>query len=365
MPSGREIADVLAALLGGHVRVLPTPDRPDRLIVLGDGRVPLLVRDFGHTLGVCLVGVRGWHDRPASFLDAVVREIVVATQAWATSESHTRATMFECAGMLAEFLAAHTGGPWTVSIPGVEVPAEIWLHPSEGSASVGVFADAVRVWNGSQSLEKVMVLRADLESTSSSMRAIAIAVDGQLATHARNLDLAARIEAVSERLIARLEPRLGRCDRSRTGLVSHFSAIQMSLGFSGWGVVRIFAKDGGVTVEAGLVGEQGWSGSDDVTDEMCDAIVAALERAQRSLTIEKLVVGREYEVREDLQDLRAGMIVRFDGFDDIDNHYGRYEFTARDGRRVSIGGDFSHPRHSPLGETHRYLKELGPLAKRD
>jgi hypothetical protein len=358
MPNGREIADTLARELGGRVHELVTPDAPDLLVVLRDGRVPLLVRDFGHTLGVCLVGVQGWHDRPVSFVDALVRQIVVAAQTWAKAESRARATMFECAAVLLEFLAAHTGGAWTASIPGVVVPAELWLHPREGSASVGVFADAVRVWNGDHSLEQVMVLRSDLAAASSSMQAIACAVDQQLATHARNLELSTHIEAVSERLIARLESRLGRCTPTRTGFVSHSSVIQISLAFAR-GEVRVFAKDGQVLVEAGLVGEQGWSGSGDAVDDMLEPILAALERARRSLTIHELVVGREYEVREDLQELRAGMLVRFDGFDDIDNHYGRYEFTSRDGQRVAVAGDFSTPRNSPLGEAHRYLKELG------
>lgn len=356
MPSGHEIASALATALGGTVHELPLEDRFDRLVVLADRRVPLLVRDWGHTLGVCLVGVRGWHDRPAKFDDALVREIVAATQAWAKTESRERATMFECAAVLVEFLAAHTGGPWTASIPGVVLPGELWLHPREGSASVGVFADAVRVWNGGQSVERVLVTRAELQATSASMRAIATAVDGQLAAHASNLDLAQHIETVAERLSAMLEPRLGVGVRSRTGFASHSSTIQIEVAFAGSGPVRILAKDGRVIVEAGLVGEQ----LDEIDDigGMVDPIIAALERARRTLTIEKLVIGREYEVREDLQELRVGMVVRFDGFDDIDNHYGRYEFTSRDGRRVAVAGDFSTPRHSPLGKAYRYLTEL-------
>jgi hypothetical protein len=367
MPSGHEIADALAAALSGTVHELPTEDRFDRLVVLADGRAPLVVRDWGHTLGVCLVGVQGWHARPTKFVDALVREIVAATQAWAKSESRERATMFECAAVLVEFLAAHTGGPWTASLPGVVVPAEVWLRPREGSASVGVFSDAVRVWVGGGSssqhlIERVLATRAELDVTSSSMRAIAAAVDEQLAEHARNLDLALRIEAVAERLIALLEPRLGAGARSRMSLASHFSSVEIVVAFPRGNEVRIYANDGRVIVEAGLVGEQGWLGSSETVDDvggMIDPILEALERARQSLTIERLVIGREYEVRENLQELRTGMVVRFDGFNDIDNHYGRYEFTSRDGRSVAVAGDFSSPRHSPLGETHRYLKVIG------
>jgi hypothetical protein len=372
MPNGHEIADALAVALAGTVHELPTEDRFDRLVVLADGRVPLVVRDWGHTLGVCLVGVRGWHARPKKFVDALVREIVVAARAWAKSESRERATMFECAAVLVEFLAAHTGGPWTASLPGVVVPAELWLRPREGSASVGVFSDAVRVWVGAEFssrpvpaehlIEQVLAARAELGVTSSSMRAIAAAVDEQLAEHARNLDLALRIEAVAERLMTLLEPRLGPGTRSLLALASHFSSIKIDVAFPRGDEIRVYAKDNRVIVEAGLVGEQGWLGSSEAVDDiggMIDPILDALERARRSLTIERLVVGREYEVRENLQELRTGMIVRFDGFNDIDNHYGRYEFTSRDGRSVAVAGDFSSPRHSPLGEAHRYLKVIG------
>lgn len=359
MPSGSQFADMLAAAVGGSVRELPDRERTDQLIVLADGRVPLLVRDFGHALGVCLVGVRSWHDRPANFDDALAQVIVADTQVWAAAEPLTLATMLECASVLTEFLTAHTRVPWTASIPGVGVPRELWLHPREGSASVGVFADAIRVWNRERSLERTVVVRADLQPTSSSMQAIAAAVDGQLDAHVSNRYLEVRIELAAKRLQAKLEPRLGACVVSRMGLTSYSGTIRLSLRF-GRDEVRVFARDGRVIVEAGLVGAQGWSDSGEVVEEMIDPILSALEVERRSLTIDKLTVGCEYEVREDLQELRAGMIVRFDGFDDIDNHYGRYEFTSRDGRRVAVAGDFSTPRNSPLRDAHRYLKAIDP-----
>ena len=358
MPSGREIADTLAAALSGSVRELPTQGRADWIVVLDDGRVPLLVRHFAaHTLGVCLVGTRGWHDRPANF-DAV-QEIVEATRAWARAQPRELATMFECVAVLAEFLSARTGDAWTVSTPGTVVPSEIWLHPSvHSSGSVGVFADAVRVWNGNVSVEKVLVTRAELRPTSAGLQAIAAAVDQQAATHARNRDLEVQIETMTEQLVARLESRLGTCTLGRTGHVSHWGTIRTSLWFSGSSEVRVFAKDDRIIVEAGLVGAQGWSSREEAVDEMIDPIVAALELARRTLTIEALAKGQEYRVIEDLQELRTGMIVRFDRFDDIDNHYGRYEFTTREGVVVAVSGDFSTPRNSPLGETHRYLEVI-------
>lgn len=366
MPSHHEITDILTTALGGSVRELPSDDRSGRilrLVVLADQRMPLLVRDWGHTVGVCLVGVRGWQGRPAIFDAVLVREIVGATQAWASGQSLESATMFECAAVVVDRLAAHTGGPWTVSIPGVVVPRELWLNACAGSASVGVFSDAVRVWSGSHALETVLATRADLVATSSGLQAIAAAVDGQLAEHSRNVDLSRRVEAVAERLVDMLEPRLGAGVSSRMGSASHSSSIRTHVEFAGFGTVRVLASGGRVVVEAGLVGEQGWSGSGETFDaigSMVDPIVEALERARVTLTIEKLSVGCQYEVLEDLQALRAGMVVRFDGFDDIDNHYGRYEFTSRDGVRVAVAGDFSTPRHSPLCEAHRYLKVLDP-----
>ena len=76
------------------------------------------------------------------------------------------------------------------------------------------------------------------------------------------------------------------------------------------------------------------------------------------LTIRRLVPGRRYRVLETIDELQRGATVVFRMFDDIDNHYGRYEFETTGGQRVGVGGDYCTPENSALGETHRYLEEL-------
>ena len=78
----------------------------------------------------------------------------------------------------------------------------------------------------------------------------------------------------------------------------------------------------------------------------------------RPLELRHLVPGKRYRVREAIDELPRGAIVVFRRFDDVDNHYGRYEFEAADGALVAVGGDYSTPASSPLGETGRYLEEL-------
>lgn len=58
--------------------------------------------------------------------------------------------------------------------------------------------------------------------------------------------------------------------------------------------------------------------------------------------------GEEFSVLADLCDLRQGEVVRFIGFDDVDNHYGIFVFTSVDGAVLEVSGDFSGPGHSQL-----------------
>jgi len=99
-----------------------------------------------------------------------------------------------------------------------------------------------------------------------------------------------------------------------------------------------------------------------VVFELAADAVSRLVRLTRPvytrLALHHLEPGKRYRVLETLQELQRGDIVVFRLFDDIDNHYGRYEFETPGGRRVAVGGDFSTPEHSPLAETHRYLEEL-------
>ncbi|PTU73464.1 hypothetical protein DBO85_14145 [Pseudomonas mangrovi] len=58
--------------------------------------------------------------------------------------------------------------------------------------------------------------------------------------------------------------------------------------------------------------------------------------------------GDEYSVLADLCDLRQGEVVRFIGFDDVDNHYGIFVFIRADGAVLEVSGDFSGPGHAHL-----------------
>lgn len=63
-----------------------------------------------------------------------------------------------------------------------------------------------------------------------------------------------------------------------------------------------------------------------------------------------LTQGLDYLVLKDLDDLHAGQIVTFAGFDDIDNHYGIFVFIDSQGQILEVKGDFSGPDHSKVKE---------------
>jgi hypothetical protein len=85
---------------------------------------------------------------------------------------------------------------------------------------------------------------------------------------------------------------------------------------------------------------------------------AAREPHPPAVTIDQLAIGKRYRVRATVQELPQGAIVRFEGFNDLDNHYGAYEFSGADGKVLRVGGDFSTLRDSPLADVDRYLELL-------
>lgn len=95
-----------------------------------------------------------------------------------------------------------------------------------------------------------------------------------------------------------------------------------------------------------------------LADDAVSRLVRLTRPVYTRLTLGGLVPGRRYRVLEAIQELQRGATVTFLRFDDIDNHYGRYEFETAGGQRVGVGGDYSTPENSPLAETHRYLEEL-------
>lgn len=111
---------------------------------------------------------------------------------------------------------------------------------------------------------------------------------------------------------------------------------------------------------------EGWPADDPIVAfGLADDAVSRLVRLTRPvytprppLVIHHLAPGKRYRVLETIQELPRGATVVFRGFDDADNHYGRYEFEITSGQRVAVAGDFSSREHSPLAELHRYLEEL-------
>lgn len=67
--------------------------------------------------------------------------------------------------------------------------------------------------------------------------------------------------------------------------------------------------------------------------------------------------GAEYIVLQDLCDLRKGQVVKFIGFDDVDNHFGRFVFTNQDGAVLEVDGDFSSSEHSRFKELKNALSK--------
>jgi hypothetical protein len=118
---------------------------------------------------------------------------------------------------------------------------------------------------------------------------------------------------------------------------------------------RVESRGTRIAGAAGVIGEGGWAGEIVTGHRVLADVLAAAERWQHTVTLDRLVPGDRYRVKEDIKDLRRGMTVRFVGFHDIDNHYGEYVFEGEDGAVLKVGGDFCEPRRRILAETHRYL----------
>jgi len=58
--------------------------------------------------------------------------------------------------------------------------------------------------------------------------------------------------------------------------------------------------------------------------------------------------NEDYLVVKDVADLKQGELVKFVGFDDVDNHYGIFVFVDANGRLLEVTGDFSSPTHSSM-----------------
>jgi len=378
---GWRIAERIAEEIDGTVRAVPVAveardeardeDARELVVALPDGRVPILVRDFGHQLDVCVTQTKVWQLRGAAEPSKAIRQAGATARLWAESHHEDEATPLEVAVDLAAALDESLGEAWSVSFPGVADPAEAWLHGAvHGAASVGVFPGRIAMTVGTARRSVACARRADLPRARAE---VVSAVREQLALYRRNAELSSRIDAIAEHLAAGLSTRLAkRCVVRGVLGASHWSGAVASIVLEKGSprvLVQIAVDAGGsIRAHAGVVGRDGWDGAlTDVAeaDGALDAIVAAVTASFGKLTIDRLVPGRRYRVRETIQDLVRGSTVRFEIFDDIDNHYGRYVFTAEDGSELAVTGDFSTLSRSPLGETHRYLEELEEPEERD
>jgi len=69
--------------------------------------------------------------------------------------------------------------------------------------------------------------------------------------------------------------------------------------------------------------------------------------------------NEEYLVLNDFRQLKKGQLVRFVGFDDVDNHYGIFVFADADGNLLEAYGDFSSATHSSMTELKSALSKQG------
>lgn len=334
------------------------PEQPGAtafVVVLADGSVPLLVREFGQVSWISLHWTRSWSSPGGKPSAATLQEVVAATRAWAESGASKGVTLYEIALHVADRLSDALGERWTISFPGVADPREAWLHGLEfDAAAVGVFPGRAMVWLGKNPREFEIGSRGELTTRG---EGIVAAVREQLAAYRGNVAISEQIRHRAEDLASRLGERLGVVCRVEVGhRPTHAQAIEAAIFDASIELARVFGRGKVVRIHAGLVGDEGWEGSD--ADGNFEAIVAAIEVARRTLTIERLVVGHDYRVIKSIGELRKGMIVRFVGFDDVDNHYGIYQFADSDGRTLGVPGDYSTPRNSPLGQAHRYLEPV-------
>jgi hypothetical protein len=66
----------------------------------------------------------------------------------------------------------------------------------------------------------------------------------------------------------------------------------------------------------------------------------------------------EFVVLFDLGDLKKGAVVKFIGFDDVDNHYGIFVFVDQKDKVLEVSGDCSGPNNSCLRDLRIALSRI-------
>ena len=359
-PATEALVRSLASSCGGvHVFVPELAAHGGWAVSLADGRVPLLVRDFGHAIGVAVHRSRAWTQPLATYDARALREITGVVRTWEQSRDPEECTLLELALDLRRALVAALGDRWSLSLPGTPDPTEGWIHPADhDAASIGVFDGRALAWVEGVCREVFVPQRSALADAH---EPIVRAAREQLALHARNVVLAARLESTADELTRRLAAhfRLPFTWRSRLR-PSHASTIRVSIDCPARAsdVMELRAEHDVVRAHAGLVGEDGWDGELGEVEPHLWQITRAIEHSLTALTFERLVPGRVYRVLSAVDELIPGELVRFVRFDDLDNHYGRACFETLDAEPRQVRGDYSDPRHGPLAEAHRVLVEL-------
>ncbi len=356
-----EVAVAIAYALGGEVRTLPRGDRSVELaVVLPGGAMPLRVydqvshvaADDGHTsAGVQLVTQQRWSLRDVVEVAPVVAEIAAATRAWAVDHGDT-VTALELALDVATTLSLEYGAPFhvTASAP----PGTMVVHAEAVPSS----RLEITTRSGAGTQPPVRTRRTLVRD-----RWAAVAeLEAQLAAVQRGRELVqrgrARVHAVRDALLA-----AGTAPPHGTWHVSeHVASTELTWSDTRRGHVVLEAREerGTVVAHAGLRGVRaaaGWDGDLAELAAVLPAVTAAIQLQCASLTVGRLVVGQRYRVRETLPPLTAGALVTYGGLDDIDNHHGKLDFTAEDGRPLAIYCDSSAPDSSVLGDAGRYLEE--------
>jgi hypothetical protein len=258
---------------------------------------------------------------------------------------------------VADLLGTALGETWTFAVPGTPELHEIWLRGAQPQADgVGVFAAAINI----DRVRQLDIHRiADVDANADALIA---GVREQRAAFARQVALEARMRVLADALVTELGPRLG-VELRVTEQARAPRLVAKIADAASWRVtlVELTREGDAIAAHAGARGEAGWDGhlEPDHLGPAIDFIAAAIVRLRTTLTLDTLSQGAHYRVRAAFDKLAAGMVVRFDGLDEVDNHYGRLLFTdlATD-RQVAIEGDFSTPEHAPLADAYRYLEAV-------
>ena len=355
-----EVAVAIASALGGEVRAIPTDgSRVELAVAVPGGALPLRVyeqvshvaAEEGHTsAGIQLVTQQLWSIRDVADLAPVVAEIAAATRAWA-AEHGDQVTALELALDAATTLSLEYGAPFHVT---ASAPPHTMVVRAEAIAASRLEITTRPGTQGPVRTRATLVRDRWAAVADVREQIAAVRLGRELVQLGR-----ARVHAVHAALVAAgIAPPAGAWHVNE-----HVASTELSWSDArrAYVVLQAHEERGAVVAHAGLRGVRtadGWDGDLADLPAALPAVTAAIQRQCAALTVDRLVVGQRYRVRETLPPLTAGALVTYGGLDDIDNHHGKFDFTAEDGSPLAIYCDPSSPDFSALGDTGRYLEEV-------